>query len=160
MISPATTSFLGTDPTSAPRTTSVSSTPGIGRTQTLDLSETFHVHDARNTFLSHHPGIDSGMNDVSQDQQVLQCSDTECHLGSHRGTDANSDIGTRRFGSLSSHIVGSSPNRIEQNEPSYQSSPQAVPQELRIEESCTSSIQNACMIRCFVERLASAVSGL
>lgn len=147
-------------PTSVPRTTSVSSTLSIGRTQTLDLSETFDVHDARNTSLSHHPGIDSGTNYVSRDQHVLPCPVIESHLGSRRGTDANSDIGTRRFGSLSSHIVGSSPNRIDQNEPSYQSSPQASPQELRIEESCKSPIQNACMIRCFVERLASAVSGL
>lgn len=160
MISPATTSFLGTDPTSVPRTTSVSSTQSIGQTLTLDLSKTSDVHDARNTFLSHHPGIDSGLNDASQDQDVLRSPDIECHLGSHRGTHANSDIGTRRCGSLSSHIVGSPPNRIEQNEPSYQSSPQTVPQELRIEESCKSSMQNACMVRCFVERLSSAVSGL
>lgn len=160
MISPAATSFLGPDPTCVPRTTSVSSTPSIGQTQTLDLSKTFDAHDARNIFLSQNPGINLGVNSASPDEEILRSPDIECHVGSHRGTDANLDTSTRRFGSLSSHIVESSPDRIEQNEPSYQSSPQAVPQESRIEESCKSPRQNACMIRCFVERLASAVSVL
>lgn len=79
-------------------------------------------------------------------------------LESHRGLNTSSDIGASSEG-VSPHIVEVSPTHVERDEPSYHPSPRAVTQEPRAEES-RKSLQIACLIRCFVEKLSSAVSEL